>query len=440
MDFTDGSIIKKVVQFSIPILLGNIFQQFYNIVDIYYIGKGIGVTGFAAIGSASVIYTLYLSFISNCIAGFAVKVGYYFGAKNQEKLSQYIQSTMLLSIIIGLFIMLISLVSLDYCMIKMNITNDIYLMAKKYLIVMFIGIPITSIYNMYAHILRSIGDSKTPILSLIVACLINVLFDYLFVIELGFGIVGAAVATLISQLISIVFCKIYVKRKYPNLFKFNYPPIDIKKKISQLLMGFTMGITSSLVFFGSLVMQGAINTLGTEILASHTLSRKISDMLMQPLSSISVSVTTFVSQNLGCFQYTRVRIGIRKIFLLCCFWVILSNFLIYIFINNIISFFISNPSSIVIENTNNYIKFNTLYYFVLSFLFVMRNYFVGTEAKIIPLMNSFIELIVKVIISLYFVNKIGYSAIIASEPLSWTISSVFLFFSYHIQKLTSNNM
>ena len=342
-NMTQGNVMKLLLSFAVPVLLGNIFQQFYTMADTMMVGQILGVRALAAMGATASLSGLVIGLVSGVSMGVSILIAQYYGARDQEGMKMATYGCILLCMSSVVIIVLAAMLLKTPILSLLQTPKSILSMADGYLTIIFMGLFITMAYNMMASMLRSIGDSKTPLYFLIIASLTNIALDYLFIAQLHLGINGAGYATVLAQLLSVVLCFLYMRKKYPMFFlKKEECHVEREVFLKQMSMGISMGLMNSIVSIGSVVLQSAVNSLGEMTIAAHVAARKIVEMFMQPLISIAIAVTTFVSQNLGAKQYHRIREGMKKSVWISFGWVSSSYYPLHALISLLASLLISN--------------------------------------------------------------------------------------------------
>ena len=298
--------------FSLPILLGSLFQQAYNLVDIIIVGKKLGELSLSAVGSTTAVVSLMFNIINGLCTGVAIPVAKHYGANDMNKVRRTVAGMITYSAIITAVIMALCIVFVEPLLTVLNTPAEIFEQAKLYLTIVAGGLIVTLIYNLEANILRALGDSVVPLIILVISAVLNVGLDFLFIFGFGMGVDGAALATVIAQLISAIVCFVYLIRKCPFLklgrSDFRLHGEEIK---SLLASGLGMALMYSIVDIGSIVLQNGINGLGTGIISAHTAARKIFSFTIMPFSAISATLVTFVSQNLGAGKFDRIKKSIK---------------------------------------------------------------------------------------------------------------------------------
>ena len=421
-NMTQGSILKKLILFSIPILLGNVFQQLYNVADTAIIGNVLGDKAIAAVGAAAPVYNLVIGLSLGLTNGFAVIIARFFGAGDERSLKRSVALTYCLSGITAVVMTAASLIGLRPLLRALNTPSDIIGDTQSYMRIIMAFSVLTIAYNMLAGMMRAIGNSKAPLYFLIVSCFANIGLDILFVKFLGLGVAGAAYATVISQGLSVVMCFIYALKKCSFLiFKRKHFHMD-KHLIGELTStGISMGLMFAIVSVGSVILQSAVNGFGTTTITSHSAARKLDEMFMMPMSTMAMAVSTFTSQNYGAGKVDRVRCGIRYGFILTAAWSVVSIFVCVVFCRPLIHLITGTTDSEVLAVSARYIRWNVPFFFVLGVLVVLRSSLQGVGKKLIPIMGSVVEFALKVLVVMVLAPKLGYFGVCIVEPIIWTV-------------------
>ena len=419
---TEGTPIKLILRFGIPIFIGRVFQLLYSLIDTRIVGDILGETALAAVGSTSTLSDLLLGLLTGITGGFGIIIATYFGAKNERNMKKAMGSTILFGASCAILISAMSLLFLSPLLNFLNITDTLRPLAESYIRIVLIGLIADTFYNIFASILRAIGDSFTPLIFLIVSTVLNIILDYSFILYLHMGVAGAAFATVISQAISAVLCFIYMKRKYPEL-KLALEDFIPEKHISKQLIttGSSMAFMSAFVQFGTFSLQTSINTLGTNIIVAHTAARKMTSIFMMPWASLGSSLAMFCGQNLGAKLYSRIKKGIRDTILLCWIWCILVIITAFTLSPVLVQLITATKEAEIINTASLYLKVNTIFYFVPAVVSLSRNAMQGFGNSKTPVFSSSLELLTKVIVAFVLAPAIGYWGIIISEPIAWCI-------------------
>ncbi len=434
-DLTKGRPIKLIFWFAVPLLLGNVFQQLYNLADTRIVGQFLGEESFAAVGATSSLNSTLIGFLNGLTTGFGLVTARYFGARDKEKVKETVAATLVLGFATAAVLTLASLIFLDPLLRAINVGEDIFPAAKSYITVILGGMAISMCYNIAAALMRAVGDTVMPLIFLIVSAFANIGLDLLFICVFKMGVEGAAYATLIAQGISVGLCIRYMFTRHTELlparrhFKFSG-----SLAADMYAQGSSMGLMYSLVSIGSLVMQGSINSFGTDTIASHTASRKISEMLMTPFSVFGAAAANFNGQNYGAGRLDRVRKGFLDATLLAWIWSAVAVLATYTIAPLMLRVITGMDNQFITDLSTRYLHFNTPFYFILSIVIVFRNALQGIGIKIFPLASSFVELAGKFVVAMVLAPRIGYTGIMISEPLVWIVMAGVLSIGFFTNK------
>ena len=430
-DLTKGPVLKLLLLFSLPILLGNILQQFYNFGDTMIVGRTLGIDDLAAVGASSSIVEMIFSLVNGFTIGFSILTGVAFGARDEERVRQVIAKGILVCAFLTVLLTALLLLGIRPALIALHTPADILDKSLSYVRVIILGIVVTMTYNMIANTLRALGNSVFPLIALAISSMLNLLFDLFFIRVLHMGIMGAGIATLLAQIISVIVCLIYIIKKCPLL--------HVKKKhftakgvsVSELIAsGAGMALMYSIVSTGSIILQSGINSLGTDTIAAHTAARKICSLCMMPFGTMSTCLVTFTSQNFGARKMNRIKEGLCKALGLAFIWGLLAMIGIRLFGRVLISLITTNSNTYVLSTAMQYLKININlpFYCFLAVLCFFRSTLQGLGQKIIPIIGSLTEMVGKAVFVFLFVPKMGYPAVCFCEPVLWIICSFIVIF------------
>ena len=323
-DMTMGSPLRMILLFSVPVLLGNIFQQFYNMVDTIIVGQYLGEDALAAVGSTGCLMFLVLGFANGIAQGFGVMVSHAFGAKDFKLLKHYVALSLILTAIVSLLLTIPTVAASRQFLILMKTPDNILGLADSYIKVIFAGILLTMSYNVAAGILRGIGDSKTPLYFLILSSFLNIVLDLFLIVVVKLGTAGAAYATIIAQGVSALLCFIYMFRKF-DILKTSREDyyLDGYGVFNMLSIGIPMALNYSVTAIGTMILQGAVNIFGSSVVAAFTAASKVENLSTQTMPTLGTAIATYCGQNLGAGKYKRIYEGMRKgfhlhFYLACC--------------------------------------------------------------------------------------------------------------------------
>ena len=431
LNMTEGSILRNLIWFAVPVLIGNIFQQLYNIADTAIIGNILGDTALAAVGAAAPVYGLMIGFAGGLTNGFAVVIARFFGAGDERGVKRSVALTYLLSAVIAFVLTVASLIALHPLMASLKTPHEIIGDTEKYMRAIMLFSAVTIAYNMFAGMMRALGNSKTPLYFLIVSTFVNIGLDFLFVGAFKMGIAGAAYATVISQGVSVALCIWYVVKKCRVLL-FSRRELTLDKPLLSDLAttGMSMGLMYAIVSVGSVILQGAVNSFGTTTITAHTAARKIDDIFMLPLGTIALASSSFASQNFGAGKMDRVKKGIKYSIFIALGWSAFSIIVAVLFRRPMIRALTGTSDPAVIATASKYIVWNISFFFVLSFLLVLRSSLQGVGRKLVPVTGSAVEFALKIVAAAVFAPKLGYFGICISEPVIWIACAAIVIADY----------
>ena len=431
-DMTKGNPLKIFIFFSIPLLIGNIFQQLYSMVDTIIVGRFVGVNALAAVGSTGSLFFLVNGMVLGLTSGFAVLVAQKFGAKDEDGLKKAVASNILLTLISTVIITVIALIVKTPLLKMMNTPDNIFGDANTYITIIFAGIITQALYNMAAGILRSLGDSKTPLYFLIVSSVINIILDLVFIINFKMGVAGAAYATNIAQGISAILCLIYSYKKFPVLrikkedFKFGTTYISKHLKI-----GIPMGLQFSVTAIGIVIVQSAINVFGSTVIAAYTASSKVLQLVMQPSTSFGVTIATYAGQNLGAKRFDRIKNGMKIMNKISVVTSLLAGAVLVFLGKYFVMLFIDNPTPEIFKYAQEVFNYSAVFFIPLGFIFVYRNVLQGMGESFVPMMAGVYELAARSVVAFTLPKFIGFTGICLSDPVAWISASVPLMITYY---------
>ena len=432
-DLTSGSPLKVILLFSLPLVLGNLFQQFYALADTIIVGRFCGVSALASVGATGSVNYLILGFVIGVCNGFAIPIAQLFGARDYSDLRRHVANAAWLCIA-GSVVLTISTVALTRPMMQlMQTPDDIIDGAVIYIGWIFAGIPFIFLYNMVAAIMRALGDSKTPLYFLILTSALNIGLDLLFIVPFHFGVLGAALATDISQVISGVLSFIYLRRKF-DVLKMEKDDLAFSKKASIRLLGIgvPMGLQCSITAIGSVVLQGAVNGLGSDIVAAQTAGGKAAQFLSVPLESIGTAMTTYTSQNMGAKDLGRVNRGVNTALGIGCVYSIASFLILRVTDKLLIGLFLDASETAIMANAQSFIFWNSVFYIPLAVLIIYRYTIQGLGFSGLAMFAGVAEMIARAMVGFWFVPLWGYFAACIANPVAWFFACFFLIPAYFV--------
>lgn len=433
-DMTQGRPGSLIISFALPLMLGNVFQQLYTVVDTMVVGKALGVGALAAVGAADWLNWMMLGIVQGLTQGFAILMAQRFGAKEEEKLRQTVGLSAVLSVLSALVLMLIGQLAVDPVLQAMNTPAEIHGSAELYLRIMFSGIPVVMAYNLLACILRSLGDGKTPLNAMIVASIINIVLDVVFVLIFHWGIAGAAIATLIAQVFSGLFC--FWKLRQIKMLRMNRSHFkwDGGRAITLFKLGIPMAFQNAIISIGGMLVQTVVNGLGVLYIAGFTATNKLYGILEIAASSYGYAMITYVGQNLGAKKIDRIRKGQRAAIVVAISTSLVIAAFMILFGKYILSMFISGTPEEVTQTLRiayYYLVIMSLFLPVLYVLHVTRSTIQGMGNTVLPMASGIGEFVMRTGAALLLPLLAGDTGIFYAEILAWIGADIILIPSYY---------
>ena len=433
-EMTHGKPLTLILSFCLPMLLGNLFQQLYSMVDTIIVGKFIDVDSLAAVGSTGSVNFLIIGFTMGITSGSCILPAQQFGAGNYSEMRKSIANAVYLCAITTVIVTALA-VSLCYPLLQlMQTPEDIIDLAYNYIVVIFGGICVTMTYNLMAGILRAMGDSRTPLYFLILASVINIGLDLLFIIVFNTGVAGAGWATVISQGISGILCIIYIKKNYPILqFQQGELSFSGKRILSVARISVPMGLQFSITAIGSILLQSAVNGLGKVCVAAVTASNKMQNMVAAPMETLGITMATYAGQNLGAGKIPRITQGMHRAFAVGTIYAVAAAAAIWMSSGSLCLLFVDAEETEVISRAVHFIGINAFFYPVLALLFITRNMLQGVGFSFLPMLAGASELAARAVVSVGLVPVFGFDAACFASPVAWSAAVVLLIVVYNVK-------
>lgn len=434
-DMTTGNPWKIIIFFSIPVLLGNLFQQFYNMVDAIIVGQFLGEDALAAVGSTGSIMFLVLGFAMGIAQGFGILISHAFGAKDDKLLKHYVAISLVLGLVISVLITALTVSQSRNLLVLMNTPDNILDMANSYITVIYAGITATMAFNITSAILRGVGDSKTPLFFLLLSSALNIALDLLFIVVLHMGPEGAAYATILAQGVSAVLCFLYMFTKFELLkvrrADFYY---DFKTIRNMLAIGIPMSINYSVTAIGVMVLQSAVNVFGSSVVAAFTAATKVEALSTQTMPTLGTTLSTYCGQNLGAGKYDRIFDGMKKAFFMVLAISALGAVIAVGFGEYIVGWFLSDASAEVLKYSMSYLNTIAVFYVPLALIFLYRNALQGLNQPLVPMISGVFELICRGLVVALCLKPFGYAAVCFASPAAWIGAGIPLLITYLLWK------
>ncbi len=434
-NMTEGKPVPLIFSFAIPLMIGNVFQQLYTVVDTMVVGKALGVSALAALGAADWMNWMMLGIIQGFTQGFGILLAQEFGAKRYDNLRRSVGNSAVLSLLSAIVLLGIGQLLARPVLELLNTPARILPDALLYLRIMYLGIPVVMAYNLLASILRSLGDGQTPLHAMIVAAATNIFLDLLFVLVLGFGIAGAAIATLIAQLISSLFCLYHIRKiDILTLQKADFRPSG-RLPLRLLMLGFPMAFQNAIISVGGMIVQFVVNGFGVLFIAGFTATNKLYGVLEVAATSYGYAMVTYTGQNLGAKKTDRIRKGVKSAILIALLTSLFIALLMLFFGKEILSWFISGtPEEFeqTLQIAYYYLAVMSICLPILYILHITRSAIQGMGNTILPLVSGIAEFVMRAVTAVFLPMLIGEHGIFYAEIMAWTGAVVILIISYFI--------
>lgn len=440
-DLTTGSPMKLVLSFMLPLLFGLLFQQFYNMVDTIVVGKFLGVEALAGVGSTGSINFLVLGLCNGICAGFAIPVSQKFGQRDFAGLRKFVGNMIWLCVFFAVVITLITTVYCRQFLTWMNTPEDTFAYAYEYIFLIFLGIPATMLYNLLSGIIRSLGDSRTPLYFLIFSSLLNVVLDIVFIVVFKMGVAGAGWATLLSQLISGLLCLYHMAVHFPIL-RLSLEDLKLERSyVNRLLaMGLPMGMQYSITAVGSILLQTAVNGLGASAMAAMTAGSKVSLFAVCPFDAIGNTAAVFAGQNIGAGKPERVHQCVKDASVIGIIYSLVILLVLGLWGGELTTIFLDTKDveaiSTILPLSSRFLLCNAIFYIPLLYVNLLRFTIQGLGFSNLAVFAGVFEMVARGVFGLCLVPFFGFDAVCFASPAAWIMADLFLFpaYSYCMKK------
>ncbi len=426
-EMTSGASFPLILNFTLPLLLGNLLQQTYSLMDAAIVGKYLGINALASVGASTSVVFLILGFCTGCCSGFSIPVAQKFGARDYVTMRRFISVSLKISGVMSVVLAIITSLLCAFILRTMQTPENIFDGAYIYLLITFIGIPSIFFYNLLSGIIRALGDSKTPFWFLLLSSVLNIILDLFCIIVLGWGVAGAAIATVFSQGVSSVLCYIYMNRKY-EILKTTPSERRFRSDIARQLLGIgvPMGLQFSITAIGSIMLQSANNALGTACVAAFTAAMRIKMFFMCALDSLGIAMATYSGQNYGAGKPIRIWQGIKSSYVMMLVYVAAINIIIWCFAEKFALLFIDPSETEVIKDTALFLHINLSFFPLLGSLIILRYTIQGAGYTKLAMFSGVSEMVARIMVSLVVVPLFGYLGVCYGDPTAWLFANLFL--------------
>lgn len=426
-EMTSGAPLPLILNFTLPLLLGNLLQQTYSLVDAAIVGKFLGINALASVGASSSVIFLILGFCNGCCGGFGIPIAQKFGAHDYSTMRKYVWASLKLTTVMSVLIAIVTSLLCAFILRTMRTPENIFYDAYLYLLITFIGVPCTFFYNLFSCIIRALGDSKTPFWFLLFSTILNILLDLFCILVLGWGVAGASIATVVSQGLSAFLCYHYMMRKFeilqatPSERRF-----DRRLALNMLGIGVPMGLQFSITAIGSIMLQSANNALGTACVAAFTSAMRIKMFFLCPLESLGMAMATYCGQNYGAGKPERIWSGIKASFLLMGVYVVANFFILWFGAKYMALLFVSAAEVEIIKDAELFLHVAATFFPTLGLLCILRYSIQGVGYTTLAMLSGVSEMIARILVSVLAVPAFGYIAVCFGDPTAWMAADLFL--------------
>lgn len=426
-EMTSGPCLPLIFNFTLPLLLGNMLQQTYSLIDAAIVGKFLGINALASVGASTSVVFLILGFCNGCCGGFGIPVAQKFGARDYVSMRRLVSVSLKLAGMMSVGIALITCLLCAFILRTMQTPENIFQDAYWYLLITFIGVPCTFFYNLLSSIIRALGDSKTPFWFLLFSTILNVLLDLLCILVFHWGVAGAAIATVFSQGVSAVLCYFYMYRKFEIL---RMQPADkrFRPELARQLIfvGIPMGLQFSITAIGSIMLQSANNALGTACVAAFTAAMRIKMFFLCMLESLGIAMATFCGQNYGAGKPERIWTGVKAASLMMIVYVAAVAIILWGFSEKFVLLFVDPSETEIIANAALFLHISVSFFPVLGLLCILRYSIQGAGYTKLAMFSGVSEMIARILVSVVAVPLWGFWAVCFGDPTAWVFADVFL--------------
>ncbi|HCS67994.1 MAG TPA: MATE family efflux transporter [Oribacterium sp.] len=432
-DMTKGNPFPIILRFMIPLFIGNVFQQLYNMADTIIVGRFVSADALAAVGATGTIMFLVLGFSQGLCTGFTVLTSQLYGAQNYPRVKRSVANAILLAAIVIVLVTTLSLSLMRPLLHLMNTPENIFEDAYTYIMIICMGIVASVYYNLFSAFLQAVGNSKMPLFFLVFSACLNVLLDLFFIIVLQLGVAGAALATDLSQGISALLCLFYIFKKEKVLWpERQHWRIHLSDTQHQLAVGVPMALQFAITASGTIIMQSAINLFGSTAVAAYTAANKLHNVLTQEMNSMGQAMATYSGQNYGAHRCDRIQQGVRAAMIIELIYSVLAALCCLLLLRPVMALFFAGSGSIdeMLPWASTYIHIAILFYIPLSFIFIFRNAMQGCGHGFLPMMGGVAELLARAGVALIAMQLMSFPLAVFCDPAAWVCACLFTAFSY----------
>lgn len=436
-DMTKGSPMRLILGFAVPLLFGYLFQQFYNVVDTVIVGRFLGVDNLAAVGATGSVNFLIIGFCMGVCNGFSIPISQKFGEGDYEGLRRFVANAVWLSVVFAAVMTVLTTCFCRQILVLMLTPEDILEGAYNYIWIIFLGIPVIYLYNMVSAIIRALGDSRTPVIFLVLSSVVNIGLDLFFIINLDMGVTGAAWATVIAQAVAGISCLLFILKKYEILHvKKNEWAVNGGMIKALCGMGIPMGLQYSITAIGCVILQSATNTLGSMAVAAATAGIRITSFLACPIDAMGSTMATYGGQNIGAGKLERIGTGLKSCVILGAGYAVIALVISIVLGKPLAGLFVKADEISIIGDVQLYLILNTVFYFPLALVNIIRFLIQGMGFPKFAILAGVFEMVARALSGIILVPLMGFAGAGLGGPIAWIFADAFLIPAYfHVSKV-----
>lgn len=431
-DMTTGNALKLILLFSLPILLGNIFQQLYQLADIFIVGRLLGEKALAAVGASAPIYFTFLIIAFSFTGGLTAITAQRFGAGDNDGVRRSVTHSIRASLVLSFSLTLLLITILKPLMHILNVPESIFTDSYHFILILGCALVLIVAFNLLSGFIRALGDSKTPLYFLIFSTILNIVFNYVLIKYAQLGVIGSALGTLCAITVSVICCILYIKKYYPILHlkkeDWKYNAAFMRE---HLRIAIPMSIQFSILSLSIMVIQAVSNSFGEQVIVGLTISLRVEQLATQPLMAIGLAMATFAAQNFGAGKINRIRSAVRQTTAVSFSISVLMSCCVFFFGRKMLGSFLENPDPIAINIGMSYLGISIMFYFFLGMIFIFKNTLQSMGKPLYPVISGFVELGIRSYAAIYLASKLGYEGIYYASPLAWLGGAAVVFFGYY---------
>jgi len=432
-DMTKGNTLKLIVLFSVPILIGNIFQQMYQLADIFIVGRLLGSRALAAVGASAPVYFMFLIIAFSFTGGLTAVTAQRFGAGDYDGVRKSVTHSIRASLALSLLLTGILVCFLHPVMRVLNVPDEIYADSYKFIFILGCAMVLLVGFNLLFGFIRALGDSKTPLYFLIFSSVLNIVFNFILIKYCGLGVIGSATGTVLAIGVSVICCLVYVYKHYPILRITKKDWVYHKEFMREHLhIAVPMSIQFSVLSLSIMVIQAVCNSFGSDVIVGFTIALRMEQLATQPLMALGLSMATFVAQNFGAGKISRIREGVRKTGLLSFGISLVLSLMVFSFGRKMVGGFLNEANELAVSVGVSYLSVSIMFYFFLGMIFIFKNTLQSIGKPFYAVLSGFVELGIRCFAAIVLAKSMGYAGIYYASPLAWLGGSTVVFIGYYI--------